>query len=119
MQGLLTHRFLCIVCVSLFPILNAGNIVITPNHVYAGVNKIDLAKDTVYTHPSIRQCTIPIASSTQDGLMSSEMVTMLSSITEVASIFTGSYVGDGETNGNVRLEFPSAPKILFFFGEGF
>ena len=29
---------------------------ITPNHVYAGSNKIDLAKDTVYTHPTAKQC---------------------------------------------------------------
>ena len=29
---------------------------ITPNHVYAGSNKLDLAKDTTYTHPSTKQC---------------------------------------------------------------
>ena len=31
---------------------------ITPNHVYAGENKIDLTKDTntVYTHPTAKQC---------------------------------------------------------------
>lgn len=39
-----------------FSPLSAGEIVITPNHCYAGVNKIDLAKDTVYKHPTEKQC---------------------------------------------------------------
>ena len=29
---------------------------ITPNHVYSGPNRIDLTKDTVYTHPAAKQC---------------------------------------------------------------
>ena len=99
-----------------------GTILSSPNHIWAGLSSVqELAKVTdilsQYTHPSTRQCTIPTASSTQDGLMSSEMVTMLSSITEAASIFTGSYVGNGGTDGEIRLEFPKPPKILFFSSE--
>ena len=38
--------------------LGNGKLMITPNHVYAGENRIDLTKDTntVYTHPSEKQC---------------------------------------------------------------
>ena len=38
--------------------LGNGKLLITPNHVYAGSNKLDLTQDTntVYTHPSTIQC---------------------------------------------------------------
>ena len=36
--------------------LKAGKMLITPNHVYSGPNRIDLTKDTVYTHPAAKQC---------------------------------------------------------------
>ena len=41
-----------------FVILTPEKLLITPNHVYAGENRIDLTKDTntVYTHPSEKQC---------------------------------------------------------------
>ena len=37
-------------------LLTNGKIIVTPNHVYAGQNKLDLTKDTVYRHPSSKQC---------------------------------------------------------------
>ena len=39
-----------------FLILNNGKLLVTPNKVYAGINKIDLTKDTVYKHPTTKQC---------------------------------------------------------------
>ena len=37
-------------------VLTDGKIVVCNNKVYAGRNKIDLTKDTVYVHPSSKQC---------------------------------------------------------------
>ena len=37
-------------------ILGNGKLMITPNHVYAGSNKMDLTKDTIYNHPTSKQC---------------------------------------------------------------
>ena len=36
--------------------LTDGKIIVCNNKVYAGRNKIDLTKDTVYVHPSTKQC---------------------------------------------------------------
>ena len=43
---------------------------------YAGINKIDLAKDTVYTHPTTKQCSYSV--SVVDNLMSSSTTSALS-----------------------------------------
>ena len=37
-------------------VLKAGKIIVCNNKVYAGRNRIDLTKDTVYVHPSSKQC---------------------------------------------------------------
>lgn len=37
-------------------VLTEGKILVCNNKVYAGRNKIDLTKDTVYVHPSTKQC---------------------------------------------------------------
>ena len=37
--------------------LKDGKILVCNSKVYAGKNKLDLTKDTIYTHPSTKQCT--------------------------------------------------------------
>ena len=60
---------------------------------YAGVNKIDLTKDTVYTHPSSKQCNwVPDSSNFYS---------------------VGSYTGDGSVNRLISVGF--APKAVFVF----
>ena len=39
-----------------FLILNNGKLLVTPNKVYAGPNRIDLTQDTKYVHPTAKQC---------------------------------------------------------------
>ena len=60
---------------------------------YAGVNKIDLTKDTVYTHPSSKQCNwVPDSSNFYS---------------------VGSYTGDGSVNRLISIGF--TPKAVFVF----
>lgn len=51
-------------------ILGAGKLVLGNNKAWFGSNKIELTKDTVYTHPSTQQCEIPLATTETAGLMS-------------------------------------------------
>lgn len=53
-------------------ILNAGKLIITPNHAYIGPNKIDLTKDTNTTYG--------LATSTTAGLLSPELYEKLNAL---------------------------------------
>lgn len=82
------------------------------NKVYAGRNKLDLTKDTVYVHPSTKQCnysidtskfaTKQLASETRAGLMSASMYHKLNTsllkvvqFTGTTDISSSQYVGPG------------------------
>lgn len=45
-----------------FSLLN-GKIIVCNNKVYAGSNKLDLTKDTIYTHPATKQCNYSVNTS--------------------------------------------------------
>ena len=46
-----------------FFVLKDGKILVCNNKVYAGRNKIDLTKDTVYVHPNTKQCNYSVDTS--------------------------------------------------------
>lgn len=109
---------------------------ITPNHVYAGSNKIDLTKDTntVYTHPTTKQCnyTYSHPSSIQCNA-STEISNLKSSVSngkiQVANAITGkgvsasgndtfatlaNKIGQIKLNSGVRFTVQSGSKGEYF-----
>ena len=71
------------VCYSVF-LLTDGKIVVCNNKVYAGRNKLDLTKDTIYTHPSSIQCNA-----------SSEISSLKSSVSDGKILIANAITGKG------------------------
>lgn len=81
---------------------------ITPNHVYAGSNKIDLTQDTntVYTHPSSKVCAGGDAG-TLNGKTAAQIVS------EASKNFTAEKVaGISLGGGKCRVTFSHYPKFI-------
>ena len=81
---------------------------------YAGVNKIDLTKDTVYTHPKAKQCTGGDCN-TISGYTYSQIISNASSAsTKFAS---GHYTGNGSATRQISVGF--TPKAVFVVTNSF
>lgn len=77
-------------------ILNAGKLLVTPNKVYAGSNRIDLTKDTVYTHPAEKVCNYSYSHPTTIQCnASTEISSLKSSVSEGKSLIAAAVTGKG------------------------
>lgn len=92
---------------------------ITPNHVYAGSNKIDLTVDTKYVHPAAKQCNYVYTHPTSKQCNysythPSEVQCNVQSLIQAKSeIFVGTYHGDGSLSRTISIGFTPIAVLIF------
>ena len=93
---------------------------ITPNHVYAGSNKIDLTVDTKYVHPAAKQCNYVYTHPTSKQCNysythPSEVQCNVQSLIQAKSeIFVGTYHGDGSLSRTISIGFTPIAVLWFY-----
>ena len=85
-------------------VLKDGKILVCNNKVYAGANKLDLTKDTVYVHPASKQCNYSV------DLSNYATKAELDALPKVARP-----IASGNVSENQSIKIPGATYVVMNF----